>query len=264
VLHQLGEGVDKVRAEGLGDVAIGGRPFRITRDFLDSIAGHDQAARLATLKRALLILHSPTDAIVGIENASAIFQAARHPKSFVALTGADHLLTKPGPAAYAASLIAAWVEPFLAPANLPDAPEEGHVRVGSGAGTFVQIVESSGHTFLADEPLRVGGEDLGPTPYDLLLAALGACTATTIQFAAGREGIPVGNVSVTLDHQRCHAEDCITAGEGRPRIEVIQRVITVEGELTETQRARVLVIADRCPVHRTLESKPVIKTRLNA
>ena len=262
VLHQIGEGVDHVRRDGKGDVAIGGRPFCITKDFLDSVVEQDQAGRLAHLDRALLVLHAPTDAIVGIDNAGAIFQAAKHLKSFVSLDGADHLLTKPGSAAYAAAIIAAWVEPFLEPAKAPDAPEEGYVRVSSGEGKFVQIVESSGHSFLADEPLRVGGNDLGPTPYDLLLAALGTCTAMTIRMAAARDKIPIGNVSVTLDHQRCHAEDCETAGEGRPKVEVIQRVITVEGDLNETQRARVLTIADKCPVHRTLESEPVIRTRL--
>lgn len=262
VLHQLGDQVAKVRAEGQAEVTIGGRPFEVSSAFLDAVEGHDQAGRLAKLKRALLVLHSATDATVGIENAGKIFDAAKHPKSFVSLGTADHLLTQAAPAAYAAAIIAAWVEPFLAPAQAVDAPPEGHVRVTTTDAKFTAIVDSSGHSFLADEPLRVGGNDLGPTPYDLLLSALGTCTAMTIKLVAEREGIPLEGVSVLLRHERCHSEDCASTGEGRPKIEVLSRDITLAGDLTEAQRTRMLVIADKCPVHRTLESAPVIKTRL--
>jgi len=225
-----------------------------------------QADRLAKLKRALLVLHAPTDTIVGIENAGQIFTAAKHPKSFVSLDGADHLLTQPGPAAYAAAMIAAWVEPYLAPPLAADAPDEGHVRVTSTEAKFTSIVDSSGHSFLADEPLKVGGVDLGPTPYDLLLSGLGSCTAMTIKLVADREGMPLTGVTVDLHHARCHSADCAETGANatgaKPKIEVIERAITLTGDLSEAQRARLLVIADKCPVHRTLESHPVIKTRL--
>ena len=243
-------------------MSIGGRPFEIGRDFLASVEGQDQANRLAHLKRALLVLHSATDQMVGVENARAIFDAAKHPKSFVALDGADHLLTDPKCAAYAAAIIAAWVEPFLAPTQAVDAVAEGHVRVTGGDGKFVQIVDSSGHSFLADEPEKMGGNNLGPTPYDLLLAALGTCTAMTMKLVAASEGIPLEGVAVTLDHSRRHADDCAAAAGGRPRLEVIERIITLKGDLTEAQRDRMLEIADKCPVHRTLESHPTIETRL--
>ncbi|OYY91954.1 MAG: osmotically inducible protein C [Sphingomonas sp. 28-66-16] len=262
VLHQLGDQIDRVRAEGQAEVTIGGRPFEISSAFLDAVEGHDQATRLARLKRALLVLHAPTDTIVGIENAGQIFGAARHPKSFIALDGADHLLTQPGPAAYAAAMIVAWVEPYLAPAHAPDMPDEGQVRVTTTDAKFTAIVDSSGHSFLADEPIKAGGNDLGPTPYDLLLSALGTCTAMTIKLVAEREKIPLDGVSVTLEHSRCHSADCAQTGEGRPRIEVMARAITLTGDLSDAQRARLLVIADKCPVHRTIESHPVIKTRL--
>ncbi len=262
VLHQLGDQVQRVRAEGRAEVSIGGRPFNVSDAFLDAVEGHDQAGRLAKLKRALLVLHAPTDTTVGIENAGEIFAAAKHPKSFVSLAGADHLLTQPAPAAYAAAMISAWVEPYLPPAKARDAPDEGEVRVTSTDAKFVSIVDSSGHSFIADEPLKVGGMDLGPTPYDLLLAGLGSCTSMTVKLVADREGIPLKGVSVALKHSRCHSEDCQATGEGRPKIEVIERDITLEGDLSEAQRARLLVIADKCPVHRTLESHPVIKTRL--
>ena len=262
VLHQLGDQVHRVRADGRAEVSIGGRPFNVSDVFLDAVEGQDQIGRLAKLKRALLVLHAPTDTTVGIENAGQIFTSAKHPKSFISLDGADHLLTQPAPAAYAAAMIAAWVEPYLAPPQARDAPDEGHVRVTSTDAKFVTIVDSSGHSFLADEPLRVGGSDLGPTPYDLLLSGLGTCTAMTVKLVADRETIPLAGVSVTLSHNRCHSEDCASTGEGKPKIEVIERVITLTGDLTEAQRARLLVIADKCPVHRTLESHPVIRTTL--
>ncbi len=260
VLHLI-KGTEDI-GEDHTDVSIGGRPFRIGRDFLNSVAGQDQAARLGRLKRALLVLHSATDATVGIENARAIFEAAKHPKSFVALNGADHLLTDAEQASYAAMIIAAWVQPFLAPAMPIDAVPEGHVRVSSTEAKFVQIVESSGHSFLADEPLSVGGSDLGPTPYDLLLSALGTCTAMTLRIVAANENIPLTGVSVTLNHSRRHADDCAAAAGGKPKLEVLERVVRLEGELSEAQRLRMLVIADKCPVHRTLENHPRIETRL--
>ncbi|OQW78313.1 MAG: osmotically inducible protein C [Proteobacteria bacterium ST_bin13] len=262
VLHQLGDQVARVRAEGQAEITIGGRPFEVSSAFLDAVEGHDQAGRLARLKRALLVMHAPTDATVGIENAGEIFTAAKHPKSFISLDGADHLLTQAGPAAYAAAMISAWVEPYLLPPLARDAPDEGHVRVTSTEAKFTSIVDSSGHSFLADEPIKAGGADLGPTPYDLLLSGLGTCTAMTIKLVADREKIPLDGVSVSLSHSRCHSEDCLATGEGRPKIEVIERAITLSGNLSEAQRARLLVIADKCPVHRTIESHPVIKTRL--
>lgn len=262
VLHQLGDQVDKVREFGQAEVTIGGRPFEVSSAFLDAVEGQDQRARLANLKRALLVMHAPTDAIVGIENAGDIFTSARHPKSFISLDHADHLLSRPEDSTYAAAMIAGWAEPYLPPAADPDLPPEGHVRVTTTDAKFTSIVDSSGHSFLADEPQRSGGDDLGPTPYDLLLAGLGTCTAMTIKLVADREQIPLEGVEVTLDHQRCHSEDCADAGEGRPRIEVIERRLKLDGDLTEAQRARLLVIADRCPVHRTLESHPLIRTSL--
>ncbi|HEX7695163.1 MAG TPA: alpha/beta fold hydrolase [Sphingomonas sp.] len=260
--HISAEDAARIEAEGVGTVAIGGRPFRVSRDFLDAAKGQDQATRLAHLKKALLVLHAPTDVVVGIDNAKAIYEAARHPKSFVALDGADHLLTDAACAAYAASIIAAWVEPFLLPAQEPDALPEGCVRVGSGEGAFVQMIDASGHTFLADEPARSGGSDLGPTPYDLLLAALGACTAMTIELIARAEGIPVDGVEVILRHERRHADDCAAAASGRPYLEVLHREIRLGGNLTLQQRDRMLVIANKCPVHRTLESGPRVETVL--
>lgn len=262
VLHQLGDGIERVREQGVAEVAIGGRPFTVTREFIESAEHQDQAARLARLKRALLVMHSPTDTIVGIDNAGKIFVAAKHPKSFISLEGADHLLTTPGSAAYAASIIAAWSENYLPAASCPAAMPEGHVTVTGAEGKFLQIVDAGGHSFLADEPLSKGGTDLGPTPYDLLLAGLGACTSMTIEMVAARENIPLEGQTVTLEHRRCHADDC-TDANGHPKLEEIDRVITLSGALTEQQRSRLLVVADKCPVHRTLEGGVAIRTRLS-
>ena len=260
VLHLI-KGADDLEDEPR-DVSIGGRPFRIGRAFLASVEGQDQADRLARLKRALLVLHSATDATVSVENARAIFEAAKHPKSFVALDGADHLLTDADQASYVAQIIAAWVQPFLGAAMPVDAVPEGHVRVTSTEAKFVQIVESAGHSLLADEPVANGGSDLGPTPYDLLLAALGSCTAMTLRLVAEREGIPLEGVEVTLHHNRRHADDCAAAAGKCAQIEVIERVVTLEGDLTPAQRDRMLGIADKCPVHRTLMGDLRVETRL--
>lgn len=262
VLHQLGDGIDRVREHGVAEVAIGGRPFTVTREFVESVEHQDQTARLARLKRALLVMHAPTDTTVGIDNAGKIFVAAKHPKSFISLDGADHLLTTPGSAAYAASIIAAWSEAYLPVATCAAAMPEGHVTVTGAEGKFLQIVDAGGHSFLADEPLAKGGTDLGPTPYDLLLSALGACTSMTIEMVAARENIPLDGQTVTLEHRRCHADDCREAGDGHAKLEIIERVISFAGELTDEHRARLLAIADKCPVHRTLESGVAIKTTL--
>ncbi|MDH7975306.1 bifunctional alpha/beta hydrolase/OsmC family protein [Sphingomonas sp. AR_OL41] len=262
VLHQLGDGVERVREQGVGEVAIGGRPFTVTRDFIAAAEHQDQAARLARLKRALLVMHAPTDTTVGIENAGKIFVAAKHPKSFIALEGADHLLTVPGAASYAASIIAAWSEAYLPAATCPAAMPEGHVTVTGAEGKFLQIVDAGGHSFLADEPLSSGGTALGPTPYDLLLSALGTCTSMTIELVAARENIPLEGQTVTLEHRRCHGDDCAADGGEHPKLELIERVITLSGPLTEQQRNRLLVVADKCPVHRTLEGGVTIRTSL--
>jgi len=261
VLHQLGDGVERVREQGVGEVAIGGRPFTVTREFIEAAEHQDQAARLARLKRALLVMHAPTDTTVGIDNAGKIFVAAKHPKSFISLDGADHLLTVPGAAAYAASIIAAWSEVYLPAASCAAAMPEGHVTVTGAEGKFLQIIDAGGHSFLADEPLAKGGTDLGPTPYDLLLSALGACTSMTMEMVAARENIPLEGQSVTLEHRRCHADDCREPG-GHHKLERIERRIIITGPLNEAQRARLMAIADKCPVHLTLSDGVDIVTTL--
>lgn len=268
VLTHFPDGTAKAQKEESVQIEIGGQTLHIDQGFVDNMRGHDQAERLAALGRALLVLHAPRDEIVGIDNASQIFGAARHPKSFVSLNDANHLLTRKADAHYAAALIAAWAEPYLpAVEPLPDDLAEGHVRVTGTEEKFLQHIEASGHQLISDEPRSVGGGDAGPTPYDLLLAGLGSCTSMTIRMVAARENIPLDTISVTLSHDRRHCDDCVTDIAGKEggknaRLDLIERHIVLTGDLDEAQRARLLRVAELCPVHRTLENAPVIKTDL--
>jgi uncharacterized OsmC-like protein/fermentation-respiration switch protein FrsA (DUF1100 family) len=255
--------VDKIREQGQVEVQLAGRPFRIKREFLDDVAQQRIEDCLANLRKALLVFHSPTDDTVGIENASRIFITAKHPKSFVSLAGADHLLSKKDDAVYVANVIAAWAERYLEqPAERSDEQTEvGIVLVReTGGGKFQQEIMSGPHRFLADEPVKAGGLDSGPGPYDLLLASLGACTSMTLRLYADGKKLPLDRVSVRLTHNRIHAEDCLNCETKEGMVDRIDRNITLEGALSADERKRLLEIADKCPVHRTLESEIEIRT----
>jgi len=257
------EHVDKIKEQGEVEVALAGRPFRITRAFIDDVAEQKLQDDIASLRKALLIFHSPTDAIVGIDNASHIFTAAKHPKSFVSLAGADHLLSKKSDAIYVANVIAAWAERYLdVPASVQQAQSEAGVVVvrETRGGKFQQEIMSGPHRFLADEPVSVGGLDSGPGPYDLLLASLGACTSMTVRLYAERKALPLERVTVRLTHVKIHAEDCENCESKTGMIDRIDRTISFEGELDAETRKRLLEIADKCPVHRTLKSENDIRT----
>ncbi len=257
------EHVDTIRAQGEVEVALAGRPFRIKREFLDDVAERKLQDSVANLRKALLIFHSPTDDTVGIENASQIFLAAKHPKSFVSLDGADHLLSKKSDAIYVANVIAAWTERYLdkAPEAMKAESEPGVVLVReTRGGKFQQEIVSGPHRFLADEPEKVGGLDSGPGPYDLLLAGLGACTSMTIRLYADFKKIPLERVTVRLTHNKVHEADCEDCESKPAMLDQIDRNITIEGALDQDQRKKLMDIADKCPVHRTLESKISIRT----
>jgi putative redox protein len=261
-------GLLKNHTEGIGaqgelEVTLAGRPFRIGRAFLDDIAEQKLSDRIANLRKALLIFHSPTDELVGIENAGHIFAAARHPKSFVSLAGADHLLSRRGDAAYVANVIRAWAERYLEVTNAaPDVVDDpGSVVVRERRqGRFQQEVAAGVHRFVSDEPAAAGGLDSGPGPYDLLLAALGACTSMTLRLYAERKMLPLERVTVRLTHARIHAADCESCETKEGSIDRIERVLTLQGNLDAEQRNRLLEIADKCPVHRTLTSEIDIRT----
>jgi uncharacterized OsmC-like protein/fermentation-respiration switch protein FrsA (DUF1100 family) len=258
--------IDDIRTHGEVEVSLAGRPFRIKREFLDDIAEHGLMAHVAGLRKALLIMHSPTDDTVGIDNATKIFVAAKHPKSFVSLAGADHLLTNRADALYVADVIAAWAERYLDPAvpktaaDLGEVPRNVVVRE-TRASKFQQTVTVGPHCLLADEPLAAGGEDTGPGPYDYLLAGLGACTSMTMRLYAERKALPLERVTVTLKHSKIHATDCAECETKAGMLDQIDRVIHMDGNLDAEQHKKLMEIADKCPVHRTLESEIHIVTK---
>lgn len=253
VKQLFGEQLPTLLAQGEAEVRLGGQPFRMRRAFIDDLARHDQRRRIAALRLALLVLHAPGDAIVEINNAASIFLAAHHPKSFVSLDDADHLLTRAEDAAYAAQVIAAWATRYLGPAAPRRAAEPGEVLVqDSGVGDFQVQVSAGGASFVADEPVEVGGLGSGPTPYDLLSAGLGACTVMTLRMYARRKGLPLRHVRVRVGHAR-------NAGQKPP--DGFVRSIEIEGELSDDQRRRLMEIADRCPVHQTLERGALVRTQ---
>jgi putative redox protein len=244
------------------EVSIAGRQFRVAKSFFDDLAGRKAGETIGALRKPLLVFHSPFDAVVDIDNASQIFLAARHPKSFVSLDRADHLLTQKDDAHYAATVLAAWASRYLEPEAAPADAVPG-VRVAeAGEGRFAQLVTMGRHRLRADEPVAVGGDDSGPGPYDLLLAGLGACTSMTVRMYAEQKKWPLEHVTVDLKHDKVHAADCAECETREGKIDKIERVLTLEGDLDEAQRARLLEIASKCPVHRTLHSEVWIPTTL--
>jgi len=261
VRHLLRTGLATIEKEGTAMVDIGGRPFSIKKEFLTDLESFEPEQAIGHLGKALLVLHSPQDNVVRIENAAAVYQAARHPKSFVSLDGADHLLSEPQDSLYAGEVIACWAKRYL---TFPQ-PEPIRIRqrvaVRIGSDALTTEIKAGNHSLLADEPVEVGGDDLGPTPYDLLTAALGACTAMTLRLYADRKNWPLTNVLVHLHHEKTHEVDSENPGQ-QALLDHIWREIELEGELTDEQRLRLLNIADKCPVHKSLTSRIEISTTL--
>lgn len=269
--HLLADAVAEIEAAGEAEVVIAGRAFRIRKQFLDDIAEQNMRRAIAGLGKALIVFHAPRDRTVSVDNARLIFEAARHPKSFVSLDEADHLLTRRADAVYVGAVLAAWASRYLdseavtaarAPRPEPEAVPGTVVVAETGEGRFAQTVTAAGHRLSADEPTAFGGADTGPSPYDLLLASLGACTSMTVRAYADRKDWPLERVRVRLRHDRIHAEDCASCETKEGKIDRIERELTVTGALDAEQRERLLEIAGKCPVHRTLQSEKLIITRL--
>ena len=249
-----------VRIPEVAAVATIGAPFHSS-----DVAGSLDATGIGQLKKALLVFHSPQDNVVGIDDAREIFVAAKHPKSFVSLDGADHLLGRRSDARYVANVLAAWASRYLPeepPEELPEDAPEGEVVVEGKTTGFLQHIRARDLTFASDEPLDKGGTNVAPNPYELLLAGLGACTSMTLRLYAGRKGWPLDSVRVTLAHGRVHAQDCEDCDKETGMIDVIDKKLELEGDLTEEQRVRLLAIAARCPVHRTLLNEIKIRSEL--
>jgi len=253
VLKLFGADLAAVERDGAAEVRIGGRPFTVRRDFVDDARMQDLTARIGALHRALLVLHSPIDNVVGVENATEIFLAARHSKSFVSLDTADHLLTRNADADYAADVIAAWASRYVGAAAVATAPPPcaGVLVEETGAGKFQVEVRIRGTRLIADEPADVGGLGSGPSPYELVSAGLGACTAMTVRLYAERKGWPLKRTRVVVSHDKV---------DGQTPPDLFHRQIGFEGPLDAEQTARLLEIAEKCPVHRTLEAGSRVET----
>lgn len=263
----LSPAIPEIEAAGEAEVNLAGRKFRIKKQFLQDIASRANHDAIASLRKALLIFHSPRDTTVSIDNAAQIFMAAKHPKSFISLDDADHLLTRKEDAHYVAAVLAAWASRYLGaaeketPATATDEPRVVTVTE-TREGKFTQLITAGQHRLRADEPVAAGGTDTGPTPYDLLLAALGACTSMTIRMYADLKQLPLAKVTVRLKHDKVHAQDCADCETREGKLDRIDREIELEGGLDDAQRAKLLEIANKCPVHRTLHSEVWIPTRL--
>jgi putative redox protein len=265
VSKTLGPAIATIASRGEAEVNIAGRTFTLRKKFLDDLSGIDPEAAIRNLNRALLVMHSPLDEVVAIENATRIFQAARHPKSFVSLDQADHLLSNLADARYAGTVIAAWSRRYLEPAIPASEPRDAadnRITARAGPSGFLTEILVNRHSLVADEPVAAGGTDQGPSPFDLLVAALGACTAMTLRMYADRKRWPLDAATVRLKHNKIHAADCQTCETREGLLDRIEREIEMAGPLDADQKLRLLQIADRCPVHRTLTSEVQIKTRL--
>jgi len=270
VVHNFSADLDKITEDGKAEVSLGGRKFTIEKQFLEDLAESAVREQVAGLKKPLLVFHSPLDQTVGIENAAEIFTAAKHPKSFVSLDKADHLLTDAKDAEFVATTIAAWATRYLPTAVIDEIHDENegvNVRE-TGKGRFQNEVVSGPHHLLADEPVSFGGTNTGPSPYDFLSIALGACTAMTLRMYSERKKWDIGLVSVVVNHNKIHAEDCASCDEaaqqGGGKIDRFYRQITVKPGLDEETMQKLLEIADKCPVHKTLHQVSTVETSISA
>jgi uncharacterized OsmC-like protein/alpha-beta hydrolase superfamily lysophospholipase len=267
VLQHFHASLDEIERHGKAEVTLAGRTFTIAKQFVEDAKGQVLQNQIAGLRKALLVMHAPTDQIVGIEHATAIFGVAKHPKSFVSLDNADHLLLQRRDAAYVAEIIAAWASRYLpAEAERSDVASDDIVVSETGAGKFQNAITAGAHHLLADEPVAVGGLDSGPSPYDYLAIALGACTSMTLRVYAEYKHLSMGRLTVRVNHGKVpveHCTDCGNAVEGRVgKIDRFERSISVEGNVDPTLRERLVEIANKCPVHRTLEAGAAVVTKI--
>ena len=263
VKHLLKSGISEIKEKGIATVNLGGRDFTIKEQFLQDLDKKELKSIISDLEISILIMHSPQDLTVEIKNAEELYVAAHHPKSFVSLDGADHLLTKTEDSQYAGKVIAAWASRYLKIPEVEKLHTEHEVVANLGEEGFTTQMRAGKHYFLADEPVSFGGNDFGPTPYDFISSALAACTSMTIQLYTRRKKWPLKNVETHVTYQKSHGEDCLNCEKTDAKIDLFEREILLEGDLSEEQRRKILEIADKCPVHKSLMKTASIKTNLN-
>ena len=261
VTRLLDDALEEIKSSGEARVTLAGRSFTIRKQFLEDLAATKMEETIRTLERALLIFHSPVDRTVGVENAARIFEAAKHPKSFVSLDDADHLLGSTADAEYVGVVLGAWARKYVDIESADSRPAEGQV-VTHTEETYRTEISAGRHPLVADEPEEVGGSDAGPTPYDYLLAALGGCTGMTLRMYADRKDWPLDEATVRLSHEKVHAQDCDHCDTDEGKVDRIVREIELTGDLSSEQRDRLLEIANKCPVHRTLHSEIDVQSSL--
>lgn len=262
IKHLFGNSLEEIKSSGRANVSLGGRPFTIKKQFIDDLEHYEKSQGIKNLDKPLLILHSPQDETVDIKNAEKIYVTAKHPKSYVSLDGADHLLTSKADAIYVGEIIASWAKRYVPFETTSDLTTDSQVVVRNekDRGLLTEVM-ANGHYLIADEPTSVGGTDLGGTPYDLLVASLGTCTAITIRMYANHKGIDLQEVKIHLSREKRHAADATDLTESS-KVEFIDRVLELTGNLTDAQRDRIVQIADKCPVHRTLTKGLKVSTVL--
>lgn len=261
VTRLLEDSIEEIEQKGEARIRLAGRVFTIRKQFLDDLAATRMDDTIRGLDRPLLIFHSPVDRTVGVDNAAKIFESAKHPKSFVSLDDADHLLTNRSDAEYIGVVLGAWARKYIEVTHEEEEHEEGQVVARTG-GAYQTEIKAGSHSLVSDEPEDVGGDDAGPTPYDLLLSALGSCTGMTLRMYADRKEWPLDETVVRLRHEKIHAKDCEDCETKEGRIDRIRREIEVNGALSDEQRQRLLEIANKCPVHRTLNSEIDVRSSL--
>ncbi len=268
IKHLFTDHYDEIMTKETAHVHLAGRNFMIQRQLIEDLENYNSVEHIRTLGKALLIFHSPIDQIVSIEEAGRIYSAAIHPKSFVSLDKADHLLSRAEDAEFVAAMITAWVKRYIEKEHAQQVTQRPTVKTNSVIvreqdKKFTREIFTAHHQLISDEPLEMNGANLGPNPYELLLAALGSCTSMTLRMYANHKKLDLQDIEVELHLSKIHAKDCESCEEQESLIDQITRTITLTGQLNNQQRERLLEIADKCPVHKTLENQINIVTEIS-